>query len=460
MKTKQVSIDSIANHEEVFRSIIKEPTDDEMNLNPNDYFNDNTATSEQLSHIEIPNTNNELQQEKEKLENLIEQEQSKIYSEDLLYVEREQLYELELATSQSKIDALYIEQEEKNRHWLKMKIELDQKYEEEKQIQEKKLIDVTERITKLNDELKKSQEREARLYLIENSIKNCQYINIDKQLMHDFLVPEFHELINYIKNSVQDIDKYFIDRIPRINFEEIENRFIITIIGFENHHLAFKDALKRLMNLSKLKKSAEEYYQRCLNRIKRSLIGILWKVESNTNIWKQYVTIFLQLLNDKITEYTTRFNDNIKQKSRLLIKQSIFGILTPPWIEFRTTTDEFLEQHSFTNEIENLRNKAFEEFLEQNISFQRIKLEKLPSQKSIDVVKKFLDKIQTILKSNKIHQDFQVENFQIIPQLLQQIMIYYSCFSIQLPLFESAIELLDNIQNHTITTITTSTGSG
>ena len=39
-------------------------------------------------------------------------------------------------------------------------------------------------------------------------------------------------------------------------------------------------------------------------------------------------------------------------------------------------------------------------------------------------------------------------------------MIYYCCFTIQLPLYESSKDLLDKIEKNTVTTISTSTGSG
>ncbi|CAF1163491.1 unnamed protein product [Rotaria sordida] len=148
------------------------------------------------------------------------------------------------------------------------------------------------------------------------------------------------------------------------------------------------------------------------------------------------------------------------EQIKSLIGQSISGILTSPWTELRITTNQFLEQHPFTNEIEGLKNKALEEFIEQNISFQRWKFEKAPSQESVSIVKQFIDNIKTTLRSDQIHEDCEVQHFNMIPQLLQQIMIYYSCFKVQLPLFESSVELLDKIKNHTITTVATSTGSG
>jgi len=379
---------------------------------------------------------------------------------DLSSVEQEQLHEAILASAKSEIDALRIAQEEKNKRWLEREKELNQTYEEEKQKHEKQLTDAKEQIKKLKNEHKKLQEQKDNLNRIQKSIKTRQYVNIDKQFMHDFIVPEFDEFINYIKTNVHDIDEYFHNQIPRITFQQTENSYKLIVIGFENHHQIFRNALERLLKLSKLKRSSQEYYQRCLNRIKYSLVTILWNVESKTNIWKYYVHILLEYLNEKINEYIKRFNDYIQYKSRSFIKQTIFEQLNLPEKQFQTITNEFLNENSFIKEIEYLRNKAFEQFIEQNISFQRTKLDKSPTQKSIDVVKNFIEKIQITLKSNKINENFQLNNFKIIPQLLEQIMIYYSCFKIQLPLFESSIELLNNIQDHTVTTITTTTGSG
>jgi hypothetical protein len=101
-----------------------------------------------------------------------------------------------------------------------------------------------------------------------------------------------------------------------------------------------------------------------------------------------------------------------------------------------------------------------EQFITQNISFQRLKLDKKPSDKSIEVLKDFIQKIKNSFQNDQKYIGYQLKQFRLIPELLKRLMIYYSCFTIQLPLFESSKDLLNKIEQNTVITIATSTGSG
>ncbi|CAF4361308.1 unnamed protein product, partial [Rotaria sp. Silwood2] len=160
--------------------------------------------------------------------------------------------------------------------------------------------------------------------------------------MHDFILPKFDLLINYIKESVQNIDEYFIDKIPKLTFVEVNgDTYAITLRGFPDHHTAFEAVRDRLFNLSNSVKSAKEFYQRDINRVIRSIARTLTIGQTGTNIWKQYCKILTQLLEEKGIEYVNRFNVYIKEKSKTLIQRSILGTSTPPWIELRRDTDNF-----------------------------------------------------------------------------------------------------------------------
>ena len=58
------------------------------------------------------------------------------------------------------------------------------------------------------------------------------------------------------------------------------------------------------------------------------------------------------------------------------------------------------------------------------------------------------------------YRGYEQEAFNCIPPLLERIMIYYCCFKLQLPLYESSKKLLKDIEESTVVTISTSTGSG
>jgi hypothetical protein len=87
-------------------------------------------------------------------------------------------------------------------------------------------------------------------------------------------------------------------------------------------------------------------------------------------------------------------------------------------------------------------------------------LDKKPSDKSIEVLKDFIQKIKSSFQNEQKYAGYQLKQFRLVPELLKRLMIYYSCFTIQLPLFESSKDLLNKIEQNTVITIATSTGSG
>jgi hypothetical protein len=89
-----------------------------------------------------------------------------------------------------------------------------------------------------------------------------------------------------------------------------------------------------------------------------------------------------------------------------------------------------------------------------------VKFEKKPSKESLKTINEFVDKVKREFKTNLVYVGCNLEQFKQIPKLLQRITLYYRCFLLQLPLYESSQELLAKIEKNTVTTIETSTGSG
>ncbi|CAF3369854.1 unnamed protein product, partial [Rotaria sp. Silwood2] len=465
----QVSLDAIISDNESLPLQMTDCDENETEDDINGHSNHST-TSDQMPLVEIHNVGAEedmldktltaLQESDKIYTHLINSEEKQILTQSFWEEKLKKNYDHELKILRNKLDAMHTEGNERQQQWLKAKAELDEKYEREKQTEAEKLSSALEQINGLNSQLEEIRNQKERLNRMKKTIKIFQYINIEKQLMHDFIMPRFHELVTYVKNSAENVDEYFIDRVPKITFEQTTITYTISVTGFENHNIVLKDVLRRLLNLSNSTKSSEDFYQRTLNRIKRSMNTILYQVQPVTNIWKQYVRILLELLQEKAKEYAARFNDTIREKAKSLIEQSIFGTSSHPWVELKETTDQFLERNPFMNEIENLKNAALEEFITRNISFQRITLEKKPTEKSINTIQQFIGQIKTTFKTELSYQGHDLTHFAMILPLLQRIMIYYSCFKLELPLFEFSGDLLQKIEEHTVTTITTSTGSG
>jgi HrpA-like RNA helicase len=237
--------------------------------------------------------------------------------------------------------------------------------------------------------------------------------------------------------------------------------YIVTIVGLQEHHNEFKAILQRISSLLNLIQSAKDFYRRNLNR---SMILItretLTKVTPRTQIWREYTQLFIQLFKDKSLEYQKQFDDYIQEKLKLLIDSCILAQLVKPWIQIRKETDDFIKNHSFIDEIDSIKQKALDEFIKQNISTQHLKLDVAPTPKSITVVQNFIDKIQREFQTDKKYLGYEIKHFNLIPKLLERVMLYYSCFRTQLPLYEFSEDLLDKIERNAVTTISTATGSG
>jgi hypothetical protein len=332
---------------------------------------------------------------------------------------------------------------------------------EDKQNQNQKQIkELFERIDKLNEEKEKIKEKEKNLKKIESLIKIIDYTRIQKHIIHDFLTPKFALILDCLKKTPHKSDDYSNDKIPQMIFAEKNDLFTVTLTGFPDHHQTFKDILQRILKLSDITQRAKEYYQRHLNRMLKSINQTLVQVKSKTQNWKQYSKFLLELLKEKLKEYSTLFNDFISQKSLEISEQFILNSSMSSWNEITKQTEHFMQQNPLEDQIEPLKRQALEQFITQNISFQRLKLDKKPSDKSIEVLKDFIQKIKISFQNEQKYIGYQLKQFRLIPELLKRLMIYYSCFTIQLPLFESSKDLLNKIEQNTVITIATSTGSG
>ncbi|CAF4976377.1 unnamed protein product, partial [Rotaria sp. Silwood1] len=280
------------------------------------------------------------------------------------------------------------------------------------------------------------------------------------KIVQDFLTPKFYHILNYLKQIKTQFMNYQKDKIPKMQFEQTINGYTVSILGFQEHHDTFKGIVTCIRELLRLKQRAIDFHQRKLNQRANSIKKTIFKVKQKTSLWKQYSKIFIQLLDEKSNEFIKKFYDYIQQVSKSLIKQCISNDLNTIRNEIRKQTDQFMKNNFLIKEIEIFKHQAFEEFIKQNIIFQRTYHEKKPSKKSISVLEKLIDKIRNSLKTNSSFIGHELKHFNLIPDLLQQVIIFYSCFNLQLPLFELADELLNKIEKNTVTTIATSTGSG
>ncbi|CAM4754601.1 unnamed protein product [Rotaria magnacalcarata] len=366
-----------------------------------------------------------------------------------------------------------------------IKVDLDRK-DQEKRILQQQLDAANEEMERqLNDDKKKTaqQEQEFDKLLrkidqltaeqnrikadkdgarkIEQAIKAVDYKGIETEVIQDVLTPKFSLILDHLKKTKTQFGNQLLDKIPQMRFDRKTNVYIVTIIGFPEHHETFKLILKQAQQLLRLKQGAVTFHERKLNKMKNGIRRDLLNVKPKTQLWKQYEKLFIQFIDEKLIEYTKMFSDYIRQKIDPLIEQCISNDMTTIRNEIYNQTNNFMKDNNILiKEIESLKLKALEEFIQQNITNQRTRLEKKPTPKAIDTLETFIERVRNTMKTNTRYVGHEIKHYNLIPNLLQRLMLYYCSFKIQLPLYESSIELLDKIEKNTVVTIATSTGSG
>lgn len=316
-------------------------------------------------------------------------------------------------------------------------------------------------IAKLEELKKENDERQKKLQKMASDIKSVELKNIQREVIQNFLTPKHTLILDHLRNSWTQIDSSLSDRVPRLSFEERNEEYIVSVVGFDAHHKAFRAMLERIWNFLNVIQAAKGFYQRELNRMKRQLLKQTFShVSPRTSNWQEYAKLFSQFFEEKISEYGKKFDEHIEAQSKPLVDQCILGKLDKFWIHVRKETESFMDKNRLMNEIDSIKQRALDEFIDQNITLQRLKLDTKPSEKSIEVLKEFINIVKSNFKSDPQYQGHEVKHFSSIPKLLRQLMLYYSAFKIQLPLFELSGDLLDKIAKNAVTTIATSTGSG
>jgi hypothetical protein len=325
--------------------------------------------------------------------------------------------------------------------------------EKEQQLQQSNKL-----LEELQKQLRNRQAQEEKINDLTKQIKSIDYDNVESVVVQSFLFSKLKHIISHLKKKHQ-MDDYF-KGIPSITVAERNSVYCISVTGVQIHHDEFKLVLRRIQTLSNVTQSAKDYYQRQLNATLRSINYIMTQKIRSSQDWKNYIKYFQQLVQNRIEEYFELFNEYITQESKSMTEQCITDATFQSSAQLRKLTDRYMQKTSLASELEILKQETFEEFIKQHISSQQLKFEKKPSKKSLQTLNEFINEVKREFKTNKIYIGRDVEQFEQIPKLLQRIMIYYRCFLLQLPLYESSKELLHKIEKNTVITIATSTGSG
>lgn len=278
--------------------------------------------------------------------------------------------------------------------------------------------------------------------------------------MEVYLLGKGQLLVKHL-NSKQRLPDYYVDKIPKLFFNEDKTCYVITLTGVPAHHKELEQVLERISHLSFETERLKNDCKHELTKTAESVIQILTKrIRPVSENLKHYTEYFLRILKDEKQHYAEQFDEYITDKSKLLTDRTITDDKFDPRPELKKAMEQYEKSKSFTYELEKIKHGALDEFIEQQIYLPRQQFERKPTNESLKVLNDFIEENKKEMKTNNDYKGLEVRPFKLISKLLQAISIYNRCFQLQLPLFESAPVLLKMIHENTVVTISTSTGSG
>ncbi|CAF1456975.1 unnamed protein product [Adineta steineri] len=328
--------------------------------------------------------------------------------------------------------------------------------EDEKQ----KLKELIQRIKELQKEVDQQQEYERNLKELEKKITTeTEYATKPPEAMETYLLPKGQLIVKYL-NEKQKLPDYYIDKIPRLFFNEDDFNYTASLTGLPTHHHEFESLLKRISHLAYETQCTKYNYKQEVSKLTDSVVTIMTKRVRSSQTWNQYVKYFMNILKEKKEKHLEQFDEYIKSKSKLLTDQAINDAKFESAKDLENHKENYKKSKSFEHVLEKMKVDALDEFIKEEIVLPRQQLERKPTKESIKVLNDFIDEKKEEVKTEQSYKGLEVEQFKQLAKLLRTLKLYYNCFQLQLPLFESAPDLIEKIRQNTVTTISTSTGSG
>ena len=282
---------------------------------------------------------------------------------------------------------------------------------------------------------------------------------LQKEAIKTYLLGKGELIINHL-NEKEKVPDYYVYKIPKLFFHQEGLDYIASLNGLPKHQHEFELILQRVTYLLYETKRVKYDYNQQVAKMIASVIQIMTKRIRPSETWEYYTNYFLQVLKDKQQQYIEHFDSYMTSKSKLLTDRAITSTNFDSRPDLIKHIEHYEKSNSFTGELEKIKHEALAEFIKEQIFLPRQQFEQKPSKESIKVLNEFIEQKKKELNTEAIYKGVGVEQFKLISKLLQAITLYYHCFQLQLPLFESAPELLDKIHQNTVVTIATSTGSG
>jgi hypothetical protein len=296
--------------------------------------------------------------------------------------------------------------------------------------------------------------------LIDNTSKGITIVEYTLPNSNHTILSKWNLIFKNLKALNYPHKEYFKDIVPMMEFHEQDDSILI-LKGFSIHHKKLESIMNRLKNLLNHVQRSEQVYEQEINRNKQSVMKTIGQVHSTNSIyWKSYRNSLIKLIRNKCNEYIRKFQIYIQGQLKIFMNSCIENSALEFKREIENSTNNYIQQETFSSDIDELKTIALNEFLRDNVFLQQKSSKTKPTKESLSTLNKHIDKIKTLLATTDDYKGCELKQFQMIAPLLQRIMIYYNCFLIQLPLFDASIDLLNKIDKNTVLTIETSTGSG
>ncbi|CAF2245743.1 unnamed protein product [Rotaria magnacalcarata] len=326
--------------------------------------------------------------------------------------------------------------------------------------EKQKTKELIQRFDELQKELNNQKEHEKTVKELENKITTeTDYATKPPEAMETYLLAKGQSIIKFL-NEKQKLPDYYVYKIPRLFFHQNESNYTASLTGLPTHHHEFELLLQRISHLAHETQRAKHHYKQEVTKLAESVVTVMTKRIRSSHTWEKYMKYFLNILKNKKQQYLEQFDEYLASKSKLLVDQEINDAQFEPGKELESNIGDYKKSKSFEIELEKIKLEALDEFIKEEIFLPRQQFERKPTNGSVKVLNHFIDQKKKEVKTDKKYKGLDVEQLKSLAKLLRTIKLYYNCFQLQLPLFESSPELLEKIRQNTVVTISTSTGSG
>jgi hypothetical protein len=312
----------------------------------------------------------------------------------------------------------------------------------------------------LDDTRRQLNEKEEYEKLINETAKQMSIVEYSLPNSNQSIITILHLIREVLKKLDYPHREYFKNSAPVIDIHD-RNDYTLALKGFPIHHERMKLIFERLQDLFNRAQAAEHFCEQQTNTNVRSLINKIERMRPKNPIyWRHYRDSLIRLIHEGCDDYIRKFKTYMKDELKKLLNICIESSSLQYRREVGTLANNFIRSEKFESKIEVMKRTALDEFIRDHVLLQQKSTKTIPSKDSVSALNKHIDKIKRLLTTHSDYKGYEPKHFKMIISLLQRIMIYYNCFLLQLPLFNSSIDLLNKLENSTVLTIQTSTGSG